>query len=243
MNQKLQKNRLFLKALGLSVITLLFTLFCFDIGYAKTYPNKSINLADITIKGKVSDAETGDGLPGVSVTAKGSSKGAITDGNGDYTIDVPNNKAVLVFSYVGYTQQEVNVGGQTQINIQLKSDSKTLSEVVVVGYGTAKKTDITGAVKSVRSEDFNKGIINSPEQLLQGKVAGVNVTSASGEPGSAQNVSIRGPGGVRTGSTPLFVVDGLALDNSGTGGAMNPLTFLNPQDIETIDVLKDASAT
>ena len=243
MNQKLQKNRLFLKALGLSVITLLFTLFCVDIGYAKTYPNKSINLADITVKGKVSDAETGDGLPGVSVTAKGSSKGAITDSNGDYTIDVPDNKAVLVFSYVGYTPQEVNVGGQTQINIQLKSDSKTLSEVVVVGYGTAKKTDITGAVKSVRSEDFNKGIINSPEQLLQGKVAGVNVTSASGEPGSAQNISIRGPGGVRTGSTPLFVVDGLALDNSGTGGAMNPLTFLNPQDIETIDVLKDASAT
>lgn len=243
MNQKLQKNRLFRKALGLSVITLLFTLFCVDIGYAKTYPNKSINLADITVKGKVSDAETGDGLPGVSVTAKGSSKGAITDSNGDYTIDVPDNKAVLVFSYVGYTPQEVNVGGQTQINIQLKSDSKTLSEVVVVGYGTAKKTDITGAVKSVRSEDFNKGIINSPEQLLQGKVAGVNVTSASGEPGSAQNISIRGPGGVRTGSTPLFVVDGLALDNSGTGGAMNPLTFLNPQDIETIDVLKDASAT
>ncbi len=243
MNQKLQKNRLFRKALGLSVITLLFTLFCVDIGYAKTYPNKSINLADITVKGKVSDAETGDGLSGVSVTAKGSNKGAITDSNGDYTIDVPDNKAVLVFSYVGYTPQEVNVGGQTQINIQLKSDSKTLSEVVVVGYGTAKKTDITGAVKSVRSEDFNKGIINSPEQLLQGKVAGVNVTSASGEPGSAQNISIRGPGGVRTGSTPLFVVDGLALDNSGTGGAMNPLTFLNPQDIETIDVLKDASAT
>lgn len=240
MNQKLLKNRLLSSVFTkLSVTILLFAFLGVNVGYAKNQPNT----IEVTIKGKVTDAETGDGLPGVSVTAKGSTKGAITDGNGDYTIAVPDSKAVLVFSYVGYTPQEVNVGGQTQINVQLKSDSKTLSEVVVVGYGTAKKTDITGAVKSVRSEEFNKGIINSPEQLLQGKVAGVNVTSASGEPGSAQNISIRGPGGVRTGSTPLFVVDGLALDNSGTGGAMNPLTFLNPQDIETIDVLKDASAT
>ncbi|MER0439007.1 TonB-dependent receptor [Emticicia sp. W12TSBA100-4] len=240
MNQKLLQNRLLaLSFPKLSVFILLFSLLGVNVGYATNQPNT----IEVTVKGKVTDAETGDGLPGVSVTAKGSTKGAITDGNGEYTIAVPDTKAVLVFSYVGYTPQEVNVGGQTQINVQLKSDSKTLSEVVVVGYGTAKKTDITGAVKSVRSEEFNKGIINSPEQLLQGKVAGVNVTSASGEPGSAQNISIRGPGGVRTGSTPLFVVDGLALDNSGTGGAMNPLTFLNPQDIETIDVLKDASAT
>lgn len=243
MNQKLLQNRLpSLSFPKLSVFILLFSLFGSNLGFAKNQPN-TFKTVDITVKGKVSDAETGDGLPGVSVSAKGSTKGAVTDVNGEYSITISDGKAVLVFSYVGYTPQEITVGGQTQINIQLKSDSKTLSEVVVVGYGTAKKTDITGAVKSVRSEEFNKGIINSPEQLLQGKVAGVNVTSASGEPGSAQNISIRGPGGVRTGSTPLFVVDGLALDNSGTGGAMNPLTFLNPQDIETIDVLKDASAT
>lgn len=243
MNQKLLQNRLpSLSFPKLSVFILLFSLFGSNLGFAKNQPN-TFKAVDITVKGKVSDAETGDGLPGVSVSAKGSTKGAVTDVNGEYSITISDGKAVLVFSYVGYTPQEITVGGQTQINIQLKSDSKTLSEVVVVGYGTAKKTDITGAVKSVRSEEFNKGIINSPEQLLQGKVAGVNVTSASGEPGSAQNISIRGPGGVRTGSTPLFVVDGLALDNSGTGGAMNPLTFLNPQDIETIDVLKDASAT
>ena len=239
MNQKLQKNRLFSKIMGIAVLQLFFTLLCVDIGFAKG----NINPADISVKGKVADAESGDGLPGVSVSVKGSTKGAVTDVNGDFSIAVIDSKSVLVFSYVGYTAQEVVVGSQTQLNIRLSSDSKTLSEVVVVGYGTAKKTDITGAVKSVRSEEFNKGIINSPEQLLQGKVAGVNVTSASGEPGSAQGITIRGPGGVRTGSTPLFVVDGLALDNSGTGGAMNPLTFLNPQDIESIDVLKDASAT
>lgn len=239
MNQKLQKNRLFLQSIGIAVLSLFLTIVCADIGYAKD----NINAAEIAIKGKVTDSESGEGLPGVSVSAKGSTKGAITDVNGDYSISVADSKTILVFSYVGYTPQEITVGGQTQINIKLQSDSKTLSEVVVVGYGTAKKIDITGAVKSVKSDEFNKGIINSPEQLLQGKVAGVNVTSASGEPGSAQGITIRGPGGVRTGSTPLFVVDGLALDNSGTGGAMNPLTFLNPQDIESIDVLKDASAT
>ena len=106
------------------------------------------------------------------------------------------------------------------------ADAATLSEVVVVGYGTQEKKDITGAVASVKSEEFNKGIINTPEQLLQGKVAGVNIISGSGEPGSKQLISIRGQGSVRSGSTPLFVVDGMPLDNSGTGGDINPLNFL-----------------
>ncbi len=198
---------------------------------------------DITVTGKVTDAQSGDVIPGVSVLLRGSTKGAVTDASGVYSIAVPDSKAVLVFSYVGYATQEVTVGNQTTVNVKLSSDARALNEIVVVGYGTSKKSDLTGAVKSVKSEEFNKGIINSPEQLLQGKVAGVNVTSASGEPGGAQGITIRGPGGVRTGSTPLFVVDGLALDNSGTGGAANPLNFLNPQDIESIDVLKDASAT
>ncbi|RYF46392.1 MAG: SusC/RagA family TonB-linked outer membrane protein, partial [Cytophagaceae bacterium] len=151
--------------------------------------------------------------------------------------------AVLVFGFIGYEKQEVVVGNRTVLNIELKSESSELSQVVVIGYGSAAKKDMTGAVKSLKSTEFNKGIINSPEQLLQGKVSGVNVTSASGEPGSTQSITIRGPGGVRTGSTPLFVLDGLALDNSSTGGVTNPLNFLNPQDIESIDVLKDASAT
>ena len=117
-----------------------------------------------------------------------------------------------------------------------------LSQVVVVGYGTQNKKDVTGSVKSLKSDAFNKGIINTPQQLLQGKVSGVNVTSSSGEPGASMGITVRGPGGVRTGSTPLFVVDGLPLDNSSTGGG-DPLNFINPQDIESIDVLKDASAT
>lgn len=176
MNQKLPLYRLFCLRTKLSVFLLLLTFLGVNVGFANGIPKT----LDITVKGKVTDAETGSGLPGVSISAKGSTKGAITDVNGDYSIAVTDSKTVLVFSYVGYTPQEITVGGQTQINVSLQADTKTLSEVVVVGYGTVKKTDVTGAVKSVRSEDFNKGIINSPEQLLQGKVAGVNVTSASG---------------------------------------------------------------
>jgi TonB-linked SusC/RagA family outer membrane protein len=239
MKKTLQKG--LLRFLKTSVIQMFLATLFLGVSYAKA--NQPAKIADVNVSGKVTDSENGEAIPGVSVLIKGGTKGTVTDANGSFSLAVPDAKAVLVFSYVGYTPQEVLVGSQTSLNVQLKSDAKTLSEIVVVGYGTSKKTDLTGSVKSVKSDEFNRGIINSPEQLLQGKVAGVNVTSASGEPGGAQGITIRGPGGVRTGSTPLFVVDGLALDNSGTGGGGNPLNFLNPQDIESIDVLKDASAT
>lgn len=200
-------------------------------------------VVDITIKGRVLDATTNEPLVGCSIAIKGTQRGVNTDVNGNYSITVPDDKAVLVFSFIGYVKQEVAVAGKSTLNVALKSDASELAQVVVIGYGSAVKKDMTGSVKSIKSAEFNRGIINSPEQLLQGKVAGVNVTSASGEPGGTQSISIRGPGGVRTGSTPLFVLDGMALDNSSTGGATNPLNFLNPQDIESIDVLKDASAT
>jgi iron complex outermembrane receptor protein len=195
-----------------------------------------------TVKGTLVDATTKEPLVGGNVLIKGTTKGATADANGQYSINVSDDKAVLVFRFLGYDSQEIAVGSRTTIDISLQANASSLEQVVVVGYGTQKKTDVTGSVKSVSSEAFNKGIINSPEQLLQGKVAGVNVTSATGEPGGTQGITIRGPGGLRTGSTPLFVIDGLALDNSSTGGG-NPLNFMNPQDIEKIDVLKDASAT
>lgn len=194
------------------------------------------------ISGKLTDASSNEPLIGGSVSIKGSSKGTTVDASGQYSIAVASENAVLEFKFVGYASKSVLVGKQTQINVGLTANAADLEQVVVVGYGTQKKTDVTGSVKSVASAAFNKGIINSPEQLLQGKVAGVNVTSATGEPGGSQGITIRGPGGIRSGSTPLFVIDGLALDNSTTGGG-NPLNFINPQDIETIDVLKDASAT
>lgn len=199
--------------------------------------------ADITVSGRVTDATTNEALAGCSVVVKGTNRGTTTDANGNYRIVAPDGNSVLVFGFIGFVSQDVPIGNQTTINVALKASASELAQVVVIGYGSASKKDMTGSVKSIKSTEFNKGIINSPEQLLQGKVAGVNVTSASGEPGGQQNITIRGPGGVRTGSTPLFVLDGIALDNSSTGGATNPLNFLNPQDIESIDVLKDASAT
>ncbi len=196
----------------------------------------------VTVSGKIVD-DTGSALPGVNVLEKGTTNGAVSDSEGRYTLQVSSGQSVLTFSFVGMESQSIVVGTQSEVNITMLSDASTLSEVIVVGYGTQEKRDVTGAMVSVKSEDFNRGIMNSPEQLVQGKVAGVNVTSASGEPGGTQSITIRGPGGVRTGSTPLFVVDGLPLDNSSTGGTTNPLNFINPQDIESIDVLKDASAT
>lgn len=155
----------------------------------------------------------------------------------------------FTFSHIGYaektlTAQTPDASGNIDLSVKMElSTAGTNEEVVVIGYGKASRKDVTGSIKTIRAGDFNKGIINSPEELLQGKVAGVNVTSASGEPGSSQSITIRGPGGIRTDNTPLYVIDGLPLDNASTGGTINPLSFINPTDIESIDVLKDASAT
>ena len=194
------------------------------------------------LRGRVTDGATGAGLSGASVSVKGTGTSVLTDANGNYSISVPDDKSVLVISYVGFAAQEFVVGNRATIDVTLQSSTSELTQVVVMGYGTQSKRDVTGAVKSLKSENFNRGIINNPQQLLQGKVAGVNVVSASGEPGGNQGITIRGPGGVRTGSTPLFVVDGIPLDNSSTGNG-DPLNFINPADIESMDVLKDASAT
>ncbi|WP_080241791.1 SusC/RagA family TonB-linked outer membrane protein [Spirosoma rigui] len=199
--------------------------------------------ADITVSGRVTDAATNEALAGCTVVVKGTQRGTTTDANGNFRLVVPNDNSVLVFGFIGFVSQEITVGNSSTINVALKAAASELSQVVVIGYGSTTKRDMTGSVKSVKSTDFNRGVINSPEQLLQGKVAGVNVTAVSGEPGARQSITVRGPGGVRTGSTPLFVLDGIPLDNSTTGGATNPLNFLNPQDIEAMDVLKDASAT
>jgi iron complex outermembrane receptor protein len=193
------------------------------------------------VSGTVTD-ETGAPLPGAAILVKGTTNGTITDLDGKFSLDVPTD-AVLVISYLGYTPKEVSVTGQSILTIQLDQDDSELNEIVVVGYGTQKRSDVTGSIGSVKTEDFNRGVISNPVDLLQGKVAGVNITSTSGEPGANQNVIIRGIGSLRSGTQPLYVLDGFLLDNSSTGIAANPLTFLNPNDIESIDVLKDASAT
>ncbi len=198
-------------------------------------------VAQDTVTGTVTDAQNVP-LPGASVIEKGTSNGTTTDFDGNFTIEVAEENAVLEVSYIGYATLEMPLNGQSNVTIQLLEDSAQLEEVVVVGYGTQKKSDITGAIGSLKSENFNQGVVTNPGQLLQGKISGVNVSSVSGEPGATQNIIIRGVGSLRSGTTPLFVVDGFVIDNSPTGVSSNPLNFINPQDIASIDVLKDASS-
>ncbi len=196
----------------------------------------------VKISGMVTDAADGTALVGCSIVEKGTTNGVLSDANGNYSITVKDQNAVLIFDFIGFAEQEISVGGQTTINVELTAEANQLQDIVVVGYGTQRKSDVTGAVGTLKSTDFNKGVVANPGQLLQGKVAGVNVTSVSGEPGASQDVIIRGVGSLRSGTTPLYVIDGFVLDNSSNGFGSNPLNFINPQDIESINVLKDASA-
>ncbi|MDH7447933.1 SusC/RagA family TonB-linked outer membrane protein [Aquimarina sp. 2201CG14-23] len=208
--------------------------------------------AQITVTGLISDAN--GPIPGVNVLVKGTANGAVSDFDGNYTIGNVAQDAVLVFSYVGFETQEVAVNGRTSINVTMIENAAELEAVVVIGYGTQSVKDATGAVAVVSSEDFNQGSIVSPEQLIQGKTAGVQITQASGEPGAGVALRIRGTTSVRSNNNPLFVVDGVPLagDDTAAGGsdlgigtssARNPLNFINPNDIESVSILKDASAT
>lgn len=206
------------------------------------------------ITGKVTDKKDGSPLIGVSVvTAIGARGGAITDANGAYKISVPANAASLTFTYVGFLNVTVPVNGRSAIDVQMEEANRALNEVVVIGYGTQKVKDATGSVATLSTKDFNKGVISTPDQLLQGRISGVQVTPSSGEPGAGAAIAIRGAGSIRSGDGPLYVIDGIPVDNGGgtSGGygvgagsssARNPLAFLNPADIENISVLKDASS-
>ena len=204
------------------------------------------------VSGTVSDAQ--GPLPGASVLVKGTTTGTQTDFDGNYTLDGVPEDATLVFSYIGYANQEIAVNGQTTIDVILQEDAQALDEVVIIGYGQTTVKDATGSVASVQSEDFNKGVISSPEQLIQGKTAGVQIAQSSGEPGAGISLRIRGTSSVRGNNSPLFVIDGVPVSNEevsasgadvgvGSSGSKNPLNFLNPNDIESMSILKDASAT
>ncbi|MDQ3395991.1 MAG: carboxypeptidase-like regulatory domain-containing protein, partial [Bacteroidota bacterium] len=184
------------------------------------------------MSGKVITSEESSGLPGVNVLVKGTTSGTVTDVDGNYRIDVPQ-EAVLVFSSIGFIPEEAAVNGRSVINISLTADITTLSEVVVVGYGTQKRADLTGAISSVSSEEIKNLPVRSVAEAIQGKVAGVMVTQGGGNPRNGGNIIIRGPVNVN-GRGPLYVVDGIPF--IGTGSAFNI------QDVESIDVLKDASA-
>ena len=204
-----------------------------------------------TVTGKVTDSKDGSAIVAASVVGQGTTIGTRTAADGSFKLSVPASVNTLFISSVGYASKQVTVTGG-DLKVTLVESSEQLNEVVVIGYGTARKKDVTGAVSSVQAKDFNQGVITTPDQLLQNKVAGLDITSASGQPGAATTVKIRGNNSVRANSNPLYVIDGVPLDgrsarpSAGTGfGASpdaNPLNFINPNDIQSVDVLKDASS-
>jgi TonB-dependent starch-binding outer membrane protein SusC len=188
---------------------------------------------NITVTGKVTSADDGTPLPGVTVMVKGSSNGTTSDADGAYSLNVSDPAGTLVFSFIGYAQQEIAIGNRTSIDVALMADIQQLTEVVVVGYGTVKKTDLTGAVASIDPEQITKVGSITPLEGVQGQIAGVDVSNTSGRPGAPFKIQIRGQQSLK-GGNPLYVVDGVITDN---------IDFLNPQDIERMDILKDASST
>ncbi|MDX1286333.1 MAG: TonB-dependent receptor plug domain-containing protein, partial [Draconibacterium sp.] len=217
---------------NLKVVLFLAAMLAFSMSYAQVK----------TVTGKVTDAGSGEPLPGVTIVVKGTTQGAISNFDGDYSIDVEEGQT-LAFSFIGYTPQEVVVGASNTINLQLEQSMENLEEVVVIGYGTVKKEDATGSVQAVSTDDFNPGAITSPQELVSGKIAGVQITSGGGSPGEGARIRIRGGSSLSASNDPLFVIDGVPVDNDGIAGMKNPLNTIHPSDIETFTVLKDASAT
>lgn len=221
--------------------------------YSKAGPHKFFKykiIADRQVTGKVT-ADNGSPLADVNVAVKGSITGTVTDTNGNFTISVPEQGGTLVFTSVGYGQKEVTVRNQKNINISLSQQNRELNEVVVIGYGTTKKSDLTGSVASVKSEDLRRTQVTSFDQALQGRAAGVQVTQLSGKPGAETSIRIRGTSSINAGNEPLYVIDGMLVSSDGgdistgvtRGPRISPLSSINPGDIESIEILKDASAT
>lgn len=198
---------------------------------------------DRTVSGRVTDPETGGGLPGISVFVKGTTTGTTTDVDGKYSLSVPAN-AILVFKGVGFTEQEVVVGSQSVLDLQLTPDVTGLTEVVVTGYGIQEKRSITGSVSSIKGSTIENVPLQTFDRAIQGRIAGVQVASQSGQPGGALNIQIRGVGSIGAGTNPLYIIDGVQVSSASVSGqgSSNALGSINPNDIESIEVLKDAAA-
>ena len=196
---------------------------------------------NVSVTGTVLD-ETGEPLIGATVLQKNSSNGTSTDLDGKFKLSVPS-KAKLVFSYVGYTTQEIALNGQTDLKVTMKPNADMLDEVVVVGYGQMKKSDMTGSVVSVGEDAVKKSISTSIDQVLQGRAAGVQIQANSGTPGASSSIRIRGINSLNATNQPIFVIDGVVIDSATDSESSNPLSSINPSDIVSMDILKDASAT
>lgn len=250
MEKTLQPHGRFGRVLCSSAATILLSFSCLHLTYAapdrdnlekKTTARFEDKVADKTVSGKVTD-DTNSPLPGVSIVIKGTQRGTVTDGNGQYRLEVPNN-ATLIFSYVGYLPQEVVVGNQTSINLALRPDSKVLEEIVVIGYGTLKKTDLTGAVSSVKAEQLMERPAPSLAQQLSGRMAGVQVNTNSGRPGGRTTIRVRGFSSINSSNNPLYVVDGVMMPQGTQTQFTSAIDYINPNDIVSVEVLKDASST
>ena len=196
----------------------------------------------ITVRGVVKDAASGEPILGANIIEKGTTNGTITNLDGEFSLNA-NSKATLVVKYVGYEPQEIAVAGKTNLTILLKEDAIAISEVMVIGYGTVKKNDATGSLTAIKPEKLNKGMTPNAQDMIVGKIAGVNVTNGGGTPGGGATIRIRGGSSLNASNDPLIVIDGLPMDNYGIKGVANPLSTINPADIESFTVLKDASAT
>ncbi|HEY4787326.1 MAG TPA: TonB-dependent receptor, partial [Bacteroidales bacterium] len=220
---------------------LLFLLMSIIVGHFK------LQAQALTVTGTVTDSKTGESLPGVSIALQGSSKGAVSDANGKYSIEVPDANAILVFTYIGYVSETITVGGKSTIDVSLVPDIKKLDEVVVVGYGTAKRGNLTTAQTSVSAKDIEKTVNTTIEQAIQGRTAGVYITQNSGQPGGGISVNIRGVNSINGTNEPLYVIDGIQIAgqsiSTGSQSSSNPLAGINPSDIEDIQVLQGPSAT
>ena len=193
----------------------------------------------ITVNGNVQDAQ-GEPIIGANVLIKGTANGTITDLDGNFQLQVDAD-AMLVISFIGYQTREL--AAQPVMTITLQDDSKQLEEVVVIGYGQVKKNDLSGSVVAIKAEDMNKGAVTSPQELIQGKVPGLYVSAGDGQPGAGSSIRIRGGASLNASNDPLIVIDGIPVANDAAPGTPNALATINPNDIESFTVLKDASAT
>lgn len=203
----------------------------------------SIFAQNSTVTGTVRDPRTNTGLSGVSVQVKGTNTGTVTDDSGKYSITVPSRNAVLVFSYSGLGSQEITVGSKSNIDINMSSTQTAMSEVVVVGYGTSRKSDLTGAVGSIKAAQLQERPVSSLNQAIAGRIPGVQVNTNSGRPGGQTNIRIRGFSSINTSNNPLYVMDGIQLPVGSQNNNSNAIDYINPNDIASVEILKDASST
>src|SRR5690554_6188100 len=188
----------------------------------------------INVRGSVTDVN-GEPLIGVNILVEGTSTGTVTDYDGNFQLQVPAD-AVLNVSYIGFRPQQIAINNRTVIQIVLVEDTELLDELVVIGYGTVRKDDATGSVTAIKPDNINKGLVTNAQDMMTGKIAGVNVVSGGGTPGGGATIRIRGGSSLSASNDPLIVIDGLAMDNDGIKGVANPLSMVNPNDIETFTV-------